>query len=188
MRRIFVGGLAAAIALFIALPASAAPSLVRNGGFERPDIPGDFETFAEGDTIEDEDEWVVDFGEVDVVSLPTFDVRAGNQAVDLNGLERGSISQTLTTVDEEDYLLKFYLAGNPDCNDGVKRLRVFWNDRIVAVFFYDPGTQEANDLDYELRTLELRASAAETELRFASGNDGACGPFIDSVRVVDTPD
>jgi hypothetical protein len=65
---------------------------------------------------------------------------------------------------------------------------VFWDDRLVAVFFYDPGTQEADDLDWELRTLELRATGDETELRFASGNDGACGPMIDAVRVVDTPD
>jgi hypothetical protein len=188
MRKIIVGVLTAAIALFIALPASAAPSLVRNGGFERPDVEGDFETFFAGDTIEDEDEWVVDFGSVDVVSEPRFDVRVGDQAIDLNGEERGSISQTLETVEDEDYLLRFYLAGNPECDDGVKRLRVFWDDRLVAVFFYDPGTQEADDLDWELRTLELRATGDETELRFASGNDGACGPMIDAVRVVDTPD
>jgi hypothetical protein len=188
MRKIFVGALAAVIALFIALPASAAQGLVRNGGFERPDVVGDFETFVAGDTIEDADEWTVDFGSVDVVSQPTFDVRAGEQAVDLNGNERGSISQVLDTVANEDYALRFSLAGNPDCNDGIKRLRVFWDERLVAVFLYDPGTQTSDDLDYELRILTLRASGTETELRFASGNQGACGPLLDSVRVVDTPD
>jgi hypothetical protein len=188
MRKIFVGALAAVIALFIALPASAAQGLVRNGGFERPDVVGDFETFLAGETIENADEWTVDFGSVDVVSQPTFDVRAGEQAVDLNGNERGSISQVLDTVANEDYALRFSLAGNPDCNDGVKRLRVFWDGRLVAVFLYDPGTQTSDDLDYELRILTLRASGTETDLRFASGNQGACGPLLDSVRVVDTPD
>jgi choice-of-anchor C domain-containing protein len=176
---------ALAIVLALGSSALAAPtSLVRNGSFERPDVTtGSFQEFTAGDTIQNANEWLVDSGSVDVVEEPAFAAARGNQALDLNGSGRGSVSQTLTTGANQDYLLQFYLAGNPQCNDGAKLVRVFWDGARVATFRYDPTGQMASNLDWQLRVLELRATGTSTELRFASANPGNCGPMIDAVRV-----
>jgi choice-of-anchor C domain-containing protein len=171
--------------LAMATSALAAPdSLVRNGSFERPEVTsGSFQEFTAGDTIQTANEWHVGTGSVDVVEEPEFDAARGDQALDLNGAERGSVYQTLATDANQDYILGFYLAGNPECNDGVKVLKVFWGGELVATYRYDPTGQSASDLNWQLRALELTATSTSTRLRFASANDGACGPMIDAVRV-----
>jgi choice-of-anchor C domain-containing protein len=163
--------------------AGARTNLVKNGGFERPNISGDFETFDDGDEISDQDEWIVDSGSVDLVS-GRFDAFRGDQAIDLNGDEAGSIVQEIEgTEDGEDYLLRFHLAGNPECADKVKVLNVWWDGELVATFYYDTTGQTAGNLNWQLRALELHADEDDVELQFESDNTGFCGPMIDAVSV-----
>lgn len=170
-----------------ALAGGSNPNLVQNGGFERPSVnqTSDFESFTAGDTIDDEDEWTVDSGTVDLVEEETWDAFRGEQAIDLNGNSRGSISQEVDTEAGDDYLLRFHLAGNPGCTETnkVKVLNVYWDEELVATFYYDTTGQTTSNIDWQLRVLELSGDQEDTELRFASANDGNCGPMIDAVSL-----
>lgn len=187
-KRILV--VAVALCAVMALGSSAALAggpinLVHNGSFEFPEVSGDFDTYTAGDDI---DGWNVDSGSVDVTEEPDFDAVAGKaspQALDLNGTGPGSVSQDLDTTSSDEYQLRFFLAGNPQCGtDDVKVLDVWWGGDQVATFYYDTSGQDADDLNYQRRLLELTSVASgDTELRFASDNPGACGPMIDVVRV-----
>lgn len=189
MRRLVV--VATAIAAILALGSATAlaggrVNLVRNGSFEFPEVSGDFDTYTTtGATI---DHWTVESGSVDIVEEPNFDTprdQVSAQALDLNGTGPGSISQDLDTAASQEYVLRFFLAGNPECGtDDVKVLDVWWGGELVATFYYDTSGQDADDLNYQLRSLELTSEASgDTELRFSSDNPGACGPMIDGVRV-----
>ena len=189
-RRILVAALALCTVMALgvaALAGGTSSNLVRNGGFERPLVNNsdDFQTFTAGDTIKEEDEWTVDSGSVDLVEEDTFDAFRGEQAIDLNGTTRGSISQEVDTEAGDDYLLRFHLAGNPGCTETnkVKVLNVYWDEELVATFYYDTTGQTTDDIDWQLRVLELSGDQEDTELRFASANDGNCGPMIDAVSL-----
>ena len=187
MRRLVVVATLTAVVLTLGSAgalAGAPVNLVHNGSFENPEVSGDFDTYTAGQDI---DGWHVETGSVDVTEEPHFDAVRGKpsaQAIDLNGNGPGSISQDLDTNADQTYLLRFFLAGNPECGtDDVKVLDVWWGGAKVATFYYDTSGQEADDLNYQLRTLELTAEDTTTELRFAGTNPGACGPMIDVVRV-----
>jgi choice-of-anchor C domain-containing protein len=187
MRRLGVVATAIAVVLMLGSATALAGgpvNLVRNGSFEVPEVSGSFDTYTANQTI---GAWTVDSGSVDVVEEPDFDTprnQTSGQALDLNGTGPGSVSQDLDTDADQDYVLRFFLAGNPECGtDDVKVVDVSWGGELVATFYYDTSGQDADDLNYQLRTLELRADEGTTELRLSSDNPGACGPLIDLVRV-----
>jgi Protein of unknown function (DUF642) len=171
-----------------ALAGGAEDNLVENGGFEKPEITGAFQQKT-GTEIPG---WTIT-GCVDLVSEPAFEAARGDQSVDLNGSTgttgcaanaKGSIKQTIDTSANQDYLVRFFLAGNPGCTeaDKVKVVDVWWGGELVATFRYKAGTTPT-DINWQLRVLELRATAGMTVLEFKSANGGNCGPMIDAVRV-----
>jgi uncharacterized protein DUF642 len=166
-------------------------NLVENGGFEKPDVTGNFEqktgTQIPGWTITDC---------VDLVSEPAFEAARGDQSLDLNGSTgamgcaanaKGAIKQTIDTTTNHDYLVRFFLAGNPGCTESaaakVKVVDLYWGGVLVATFRYDAAGQAPADINWQLRVLELRAKAGTADLEFKSANGGNCGPMIDAVRV-----
>lgn len=176
-----------------ALAGEAVDNRVRNGGFERPEITEPFRQ-ATGTDIP---RWTIT-NCVDLVSEPTFEAARGDQSVDLNGSvgetgcaanARGAISQSIDTDANQDYLLRFFLAGNPGCTESaaakVKVVDVYWDGVLVATFRYDTAGQTAANINWQLRTLELRAKNGDTVLEFRSANGGNCGPMIDAVRVTE---
>jgi choice-of-anchor C domain-containing protein len=187
-----LGILATAVALVLGLATAAAagtdePPLVRNGNFERPDVPEgqDFVTFDVGDKINNENQWVVTRGSVDLLEEPAWEAARGNQSVDLNGDEMGAIAQRIEGLTAgATYVLRFAIAGNPQCpGDDVKRLRVLWAGEPLAEFFYDASGQTAGDLDWVYRELEIIAEGTSAVLRFASRTEGLCGPLLDDVSL-----
>lgn len=191
-RRLLVTALALCTVMALgssALAGGGPRNLVRNGSFEYPEVSGSFDTYTDGDEINGpRGGWEVVSGSVDVTEEPDFDAVAGKsspQALDLNGTGPGAVAQDLDTTDSGEYLLRFQLAGNPECGtDDVKVLNVWWGGELVATFYYDTSGQDADDLNYQRRSLELTAEATgDTELKFESDNPGNCGPMIDVVRV-----
>jgi hypothetical protein len=174
------------------LAGEASDNRVGNGGFERPDIsPEAFRQL----TGTDLPRWTIT-GCVDLVSEPAFEAARGDQSIDLNGTvgetgcapdARGAISQSIDTDANQDYLLRFFLAGNPTCTEepAVKVVNVFWDGALVATFRYDTSGQTAADINWQLRVLELRAIDGDTVLEFRSTRGGNCGPMIDAVRVTE---
>jgi Protein of unknown function (DUF642) len=177
-----------------ALAGGVVDNRVRNGGFERPEITDPF-VQATGTDIP---RWTIT-GCIDLVSEPTFRAARGDQSVDLNGSvgggtacapnARGAISQSIDTDPNQDYLLRFFLAGNPGCTESaaakVKVVEVYWDGALVATFRYDTTGQTAANINWQLRALELRAKTGDTVLEFKSANGGNCGPMIDAVRVTE---
>jgi choice-of-anchor C domain-containing protein len=191
-----LGILATAVALIVGLATAAAagtetdPNLVRNGNFERPEVPEgqEFLTIDQGEFINNENQWRVARGSVDVLEEPAWEAAKGNQSLDLNGSPpgetMGAIAQRIEGLTAgETYVLRFAIAGNPECKDDLKRLRVFWAGQLLAEFFYDASGQTPSDLDWVYRELEIIAEGTSAVLRFASRTEGLCGPLLDDVSL-----
>jgi choice-of-anchor C domain-containing protein len=187
------GILATAVALVLGLATAAAagtetnPNLVRNGSFERPEVPEGqgVKTFVEGETIANENQWVVVRGSVDLLREPEWEAAHRKQSVDLNGTEMGAIAQRIEGLTAgATYVLRFAIAGNPECDNNPKRLRVFWAGQLLAEFFYDASGQTRGELDWLYRELEIIAGGTSAVLRFASRTPGPCGPLLDHVTLV----
>ena len=92
--------------------------LVTNGGFEAPALtPSQFQTINVGAEPAGF-AWTVVSGNVDVAYPPIppfvqFGALEGNQALDLNGTQRGAISQTFATTVATRYRLSFVYTDNP---------------------------------------------------------------------------
>ena len=56
---------------------------------------------------------------------------------------------------------------------------------LVATFTYNTAGQSPTNIDWQLRLLQLHATAENTDLEFRSTSSGNCGPMIDAVRVVE---
>ena len=108
-------GAAARIVVFAALAAmglagragiagAQAPNIVGNGGFESPGISANQIDYAAGSA--QLAPWAISTKSVSLIG--DFWVAAeGRQSLDLNGSDAGSITQTLTTLPNRQYTLRF---------------------------------------------------------------------------------
>ena len=164
-------------------PTNPAPinprNLIVNGDFETPEAPDRCRTLS-GDELTG---WKVEKGNVDVVST-YWPAEHGNQSLDLNGLERGVISQTIPTEPSHWYRLTFFYAGNPDANaeDDNRDAEVQWGDKLLTTLHPQLGTP--NDMNWQRREFIVQAKAAYTTLVFISVTDGAYGVALDDVSLV----
>jgi hypothetical protein len=93
---------------------SAAAQLL-NGGFEQPPLPDESFVTSSSNEITS---WTVTSGTVDLANLPVppfvpYTAFEGEQAVDLNGIDRGTLAQNFGTVPGQLYQLTFAYADNP---------------------------------------------------------------------------
>src|SRR4051794_8622781 len=120
--------------LFVGVTAKAAPvpaQPVQNGDFEADAVGGSYYTVPSG-TISS---WTLDSGSVDLLNTYTPDNTTGSgNSVDMDGNNPGQISQTVTTLDYQQYSIQFFLGGNNGVNcagaaptASTKLLKVLWN-------------------------------------------------------------
>ncbi len=105
--------------------ASAAPNLVRNGGFELPPLGTDvgFVECPDG-VVQD---W--DIGGAGIDHIRTYWAPSeGSHSIDLSRRGGGSVSQLVPTDLGGSYTLSFDMAGNPECGPEEKLLMVSWGD------------------------------------------------------------
>lgn len=101
-------------AISMGIVTSAAAQLL-NGGFELPVLAdGAFVTSSSNEITS----WTVTSGTVDLANLPVlpfvpYTAFEGEQAVDLNGVSRGTLAQDFGTVPGLSYRLTFAYADNP---------------------------------------------------------------------------
>ncbi|MBM4076884.1 MAG: DUF642 domain-containing protein, partial [Planctomycetes bacterium] len=178
------------------------PNLITNGDFEAPPNT----VFSATTTVPG---WTVQSGNVDIdrnnsPSTPLSDIRTpdGNFALDLTGtLPVGTsnltvLSQTLTTVPGNRYVLSFLRGGsnghfvNPfnysSDGGGPRTMEVAINGATVGSYQTDLNfaSRTAPDPQWRVETLEFVATSATTTLSFKSLNTGVFGPLLDAVRVV----
>ena len=169
------------LSLSLGLVAHAhAENIVDNGDFEVPEVEYT-ETFDAGKTL---GEWGVEFGSVDLIDEGYWEPANGQQSVDLSGIEAGAIYQDLFTVDEQYYLLRFALSGNPTMGSEVKEMEIWWGDTLAATVSFDTRGHSSSDMGWSYHQfLGLKAVDTTTRLRFVSLDDSVSGPALDDVSV-----
>ncbi|MDT3397775.1 choice-of-anchor C family protein [Streptomyces sp. B1866] len=166
--------------------ATAAVSRFDDGSFEYPLAPANrFTTYAAGQSI---GPWRVGAGGVDLIGAGFWQAAEGDQSVDLNSGNPGSVAQTFTTTPGRAYTVTYALAGNTGGAHGpnnpvVKTGRVLLDGQVFQDFSFDVSNATTADMGYVRRQVTFEASRATTTLTFASTTPGAYGPAIDDVRV-----
>jgi len=123
----------------------------------------------------------------------------GTHSIDLNGITRGGISQTISGfVVGQEYTLSFALTGSPffdlPLTDQLKQLEVFMDGVSLGNRYYDItlNDPQRTDMQWAFVNVHIPASVvANTQmvLEFKSLNDGqndyAWGPVIDAVSITE---
>lgn len=158
-------------------------NLVQHGDFEAIDAGEDFIVYRSGQTFMG---WTVDQGTVDL-SGPRWMAATGKQSIDLTGTPgQGAISQTLSTQSGRTYRLRFAVAGNPEGEQGVKQLEVWWANRRLDTITFDTRGRSNTSMGWRYHEYTVTANSNRTRLQFRSRSNTYCGPMIDSVSVVPT--
>lgn len=185
MKRLLVGGLAAAAAGFLVVGVVTAS--VSNGSFETgPTVtnpPGFLPISAPSSSITG---WTVSAGQIDYIG-GYWAASSGSRSIDLTGSNNsaGAISQTLTTIPGSTYTVTFDMAGNPAGPPAVKTMTVSATGAASAVYTFDTTAKTLTNMGWTSKTYSFLASANSTVLTFTSNNLGFYGPAIDSVVISD---
>ncbi len=160
-------------------PARDGENLIVNGGFETPEAPDRTLPISKDQLTG----WTIERGDGDVCST-YWPAKSGKQSLDLNGLTRGIISQTIDTRPGQWYRLTFAYAGNPDehAADNNRAAEVQWGDKRIAVLHSALGTLE--DMKWQDAEYIVQAKADHTQLLFISITDGKYGVALDDVSLV----
>lgn len=165
------------------LGSDAFADLVSNGGFELPVVVGSHLNMSSG-----LNGWTISAGDIDVIG--NFWVsQSGNQSLDLDGGQPGTISQTLTTIVNQAYVLRFWMAGNTNAGATIKSMDVTVDATLTSYTFDTTGATQAN-MGWVEHIYVFTASSTSTLLQFASTSAGtsAGGAALDSITVEEVPE
>lgn len=176
--------------------------VIKNGSFESPSLTrGTFATINTG-AEPSRFAWKVSSGNVDILHLPVspfvqFSAFQGNQALDLNGLVRGTIFQEFATIRGHLYKLSFAFADNPFAG-GVSTANVSVTDMgsltslLVATIMHSTSANgPPAKADWHLYTNMFKATSTKTRLAFVStspSNSASGGIILDAVSVTVVPE
>ena len=171
-------------AMAAASPASAVTLI--NGSFEQGTAPGSFTTVSAGQT--NITGWTVGgAGGVDYIGS-YWQAQDGSRSIDLSGTRAGSISQTLSTVIGQQYLVKFFLAGNPDGGGAVKLIVSSIGGAEPQIDTFSTVGSSRQNMNWTQVSYLFTAFSSASTLTFASGTNNAYGPAIDNVTVTAVPE
>lgn len=114
--------LAVLAALILAGVPALATSLITNGSFENPGGTGIFDTIHATDSTSITG-WTVSAGSVDYIHT-YWTAEDGSSSLDMEGLSPGTIFQNVNLVAGVEYVLTFWMSGNPDGGPWPKTLQV----------------------------------------------------------------
>jgi hypothetical protein len=182
--------------LLLACIGVASANLVSNGGFEKPEITGDFVTCPGGNCpaglIPD---WTIG-GNVNLIR--TYWTNAEKyQSIDLTGEpdsttpqgSRGSLSQQIPTATEGPYVLTFDMSGNFVCGPDTKRLEVYWDGNQISgspFTFEKSVTWSQTNMEWSPKSISLQNPSTHlTELKFVdtSADVTNCGVALDNIGI-----
>jgi len=153
-----------------------------NPSFESgPAVPGSFLALNAGSTAMPG--WTVTRGQIDIVTTGWQQVD-GQRSLDLNGSPgSGGVAQTFATTPNRDYLISFYLAGNPGAAPAIKTIWITVAGATAGVQFDNNGTGTSN-MHWTKYLYGFRAVGSSSTLEFYSGNASSFGgPALDNVVV-----
>ena len=164
----------------LALPASAGSNLVKDGSFEKPQVPSGqgFQTYFAPSMI---GPWHVSAGSVDVETR--WQHASGFQSVDMSGeFQAGTIYQDIATVPGTTYRVRFHLACNPTVPPERKTLIVKFGG-VSKTYHFAVRDHDFSNMGWVLRRFDVVATKTSTRLEFRTIDDSAYGPAIDAVSV-----
>jgi choice-of-anchor C domain-containing protein len=176
--------------------AGAGAVTILNGSFEDGIDPGGFTTLYAGQpSATNITGWTVTTGNIDYIGN-YWQAANGVRSLDMNGLEPGAISQTLTGLTSgHQYTVTFSLAGNPDNGPAVKTLEVtagVGNQSYSFDITTTPSTH--GHMGWVRESFVFTANATSDILAFAStttsipqGSLPAFGPALDNVSITPSP-
>ncbi|MGR3937863.1 choice-of-anchor C family protein [Streptomyces sp. BRA346] len=178
---VIVAGVVAGAGTGAALAAPAA-SHFDGGSFETPRVAANtFVNIGTGGSI---GPWKVTGGNVDLIGDGFWQAAEGDQSVDLNGDNAGTVAQTFTTVPGKRYTVTYSLAGNPGVGGpALKTGKVLVDGQNFQNFSFDTTGKTTANMGYVTHEVSFVATGATTTLAFASTMSGAWGPVIDDVTV-----
>ncbi|MGV2099755.1 VCBS domain-containing protein [Rhizobium sp. 21-4511-3d] len=167
---------------------TAGSELIVNGGFKGP-----AEVMVSGgsDAINLGGGWNVTDGSVDLLFVPgalNAKFPAGVNAVDMQGVSQGTISQKFDTVAGQTYTVTFLQATNPDAvTHGLTESSVTVNVGGQTAIFTDTAdagiTWSTVGGTFVERTITFTASGDSTTLEFVAGGSTPYGSLIAEVSV-----
>jgi hypothetical protein len=184
MRKLILAGMVLLALAGIGV-ASAASNLVKNGGFEEPQL-GENTGYVEcpDGVLQD---WAIGGDGIDHI-WTYWAPSEGSQSLDLSRRGTGSISQSIPTTDSESYTLSFDMAANPACGLTEKLLMVHWGNLPAygPYSFIPTGYPSVGPGGWQKVTLAgLPGTAGGTELTFedVTNPSSVCGIALDNVIV-----
>ena len=151
-----------------------------------PIIEDGFES-AENDFIDDSSKfhsgWELDSGEVYVYRAPQSGLSAhsGEQFVEMNGIEPGSISTNCTTEVGRNYRLRFAYAKNPEAEKQLQMKVFIGTVTNLTVTASIEGSN--NTLSWKIQEVVFTAESGKTRIRFNSLEEEDYAVMLDSVRL-----
>lgn len=171
------------------MPSLAQANLISNGNFTNcVSCGGSFSTKSGGST--DITDWLVTGHSVDLILNYWQAPPLGGNSVDLNGNGAGGVSQSFATVAGREYLVSFYLSGNPDnnSNDTLKRA-VVSAGAASQNFDFDTTAVSGGNMGWVLRSFVFSAISNTSTLAFSGlVQDTFYGAAIGNVSVAETPE
>jgi choice-of-anchor C domain-containing protein len=179
----------ALIAVLALAPAAHAGTIILNGSFELgTGAPGGgYVTLGTGNTSIQG--WTVSSGTVEWIGT-YWQAADGVRSLDLNGNSPGSIASTaFTTVEGQQYLLTFSLAGNPDGGPTVKEVWVSVAG-LEKLFSFDVTGKSKTNMGWTNYSLYFTAIDDSTTLSFRSNSldPRYYGAALDNVDVTAVPE
>jgi choice-of-anchor C domain-containing protein len=177
-------GLIAGAAMLLGAPSAYAVTIV-NGDFETPIVSGGpFDTYEAGSS--GLTGWTIGGAGVNHIGS-YWTSQSGNQSLDLNDDDIGSISQDLTGLSVgQQYTVSFYAWGNPNAGPTVKELQVS-SAGINSFYSFDTTGHSNSNIGWALQTFIFVATSTTETLTFAGTTGGPAGVALDNISIAATP-
>lgn len=173
-----------ALAVAAGCGSAGAANLVVDGGFENPLVtsPTGWDLYGNGSPM---GAWLA--GGAGVILVGAFggpSAIEGNQCVELNYYQGGSVQQNLATTSGQWYHLSFEMAGQYAAGPDLKTLHIYWGDTYLGQFAWD---RSASHGQWESHGIDVLGTTDSTMLLIVGETDVDGGPYIDDVRVEPIP-
>ena len=184
---LLVLGLASTLEPFVQAVTSAAagaqPNLILNGSFEQPRQTSDAALSSGSGGLAD---WTIGGDSVNLDGSGYWQAEDGLQSLDLSGNAPGSVSQTVTgTTAGATYTLSWFVAGNPECGQAVKRMNVYWNGTLVDEPSFNTTGRTHVSMGWVEEQVNVVATGNDTvEFADAASDQSSCGANLDNVSLV----
>ncbi|REK12997.1 MAG: DUF642 domain-containing protein [Planctomycetota bacterium] len=181
----------ALLLLCLTAPGLRASELLINGSFELPVIPTIDQEFAAPST--DIVGWAVTERTVNInrTSAIFGTAHDGDQMLDINGSNNGTIEQSFATSIGGEYLLTLYYANNPNPSMASPSydadVTLFGTGTLYTEFITHSGSTAA-DMEWTFLSHQFAADSTTTTLQLRSRMLGFNGVVFDSVSIVEVPE